>query len=505
VTGDVTARRRTIPILSALVLLASVAAGIGPSGELRSTDAAPGASSVSRAGGVESLALGSTPQFGWINVTPAFGPSSASGSAMTFVPDLAAFLLLGGRPGDPSFNQTWLYAAERNNWTRVASGTASPPGRIDAAVVYATNVHQVVLFGGLGLSARGSCPRNDTWIFDPAQRTWTNATPPNSPSPRRAQAMAYDNKTHRIVLFGGLQSRCSGGIPDSTGPRLADTWLYDPLANTWTNVTYPGGPLPRSGAGLAFVPELSSSVLFGGRSDPRYQLSPVFGDTWIFDSFSFRWTELLPFNPPSTRSDMGMAYVGNAHVALLFGGCGATECSRDTWWYDPGMHEWLERSSSMGPNFAPGFAFSSDPTGLVVAFGNSSTWEYRAGAAPSLAARLWASGINETTPQTLAFHAVVTPGIPPYAYLWSFGDRATSVDPNPTHSYLVAGPYHVSLRVRDASGNSTVASLEVTVFPRFATTGGLGPVLAGASVIAIGLGLLAGWFWWKRRVRPPTQ
>jgi len=424
---------------------------------------------------------------------------------MTFVPELAASLLFGGPVNESAFNQTWIYAADRNNWTRVDPGAVKPPGRVDAAVAYAANVHKVVLFGGLGRFGSSLCPRSDTWIFNPAQRTWTNVTPANSPSARQAHAMVYDDNTHRIVLFGGHQFRCGISIPENRGPRLADTWLYDPTANTWMNVTYSGGPQPRSDAGLAYVPELSASVLFGGQIRELYQPSPVLADTWIFDSFSYRWTELLPFNPPSARSGAGMAYVGNAHVALLYGGCDPTGCSGDTWWYDPAMKEWVERSSSAGPDFAPGAAFSYAPTGVVVAFGRSATWQYRAGADPGLAARPWASGVSEQTPETVAFHVAVTGGVPPYTYLWSFGDRARSLESDPVHAYVVAGIYHVSLRVRDANGTSTVASFDVTLWPRLLTSSGLPPAAVGGIALILGVGLLSGWFWWKRRPRPPNR
>jgi len=424
---------------------------------------------------------------------------------MAFVPELGGFLMVGGGFSEPAFNQTWIYSADRNNWTRLDSGAMTPPGRLDAALSYAANVHKVVLFGGLGLSGHGICPRNDTWLFDPVQRTWTNVTPPQSPSARRAHAMVYDNNTHRIVLFGGHAFNCGFRIPEATGPRLADTWLYDPITNTWTNRTYPGGPPARSGAGLVYVPGLTASVLFGGRVAELYAPSPVVGDTWTFDSFSFRWTELLPFNPPSARTDLGMAYVPSAHVALLYGGCDPTACSRDTWWYDPEIHEWLERSSSAGPEFGPGAAFASDPRGVIVAFGHSTTWQYWAGGVPNLVARPWASGVSETTPEMVAFHADVTGGVPPYAYLWSFGDRAKSVDANPVHSYVVAGNYHISLRVRDASGNSTVVSFGVTIYPQLIPSGGLSPAAVGGIALALGVALLSGWFWWKRRPRPPNR
>ena len=38
------------------------------------------------------------------------------------------------------------------------------------------------------------------------------------------------------------------------------------------------------------------------------------------------------------------------------------------------------------------------------------------------------------------------------AYLWDFGDGGTSIEPNPTHTYTVAGTYTVSLTVTDDQG-----------------------------------------------------
>ena len=327
---------------------------------------------------------------------------------------------------------------------------AGPPAPLTTNNVVGLPDGRVAIFGGLSLQTGQESAQ--TVLFDPVDNTWTSRAPMPGPFfPDVVRAL----RDGTVLVEGGQDTK--------TSTMSGATWLYDPTANTWTNVTYSGGPQPRSDAGMAYVPELSASVLFGGQIRELYQPSPVLADTWIFDSFSYRWTELLPFNPPSARSGAGMAFVGNAHVALLYGGCDPTGCSGDTWWYDPAMKEWVERSSSAGPDFAPGAAFSYDPTGVVVAFGRSATWQYRAGADPGLAARPWASGVSEQTPETVAFHVAVTGGVPPYTYLWSFGDRARSLESDPVHAYVVAGIYHVSLRVRDANGISTVASFDVTL------------------------------------------
>ncbi len=43
------------------------------------------------------------------------------------------------------------------------------------------------------------------------------------------------------------------------------------------------------------------------------------------------------------------------------------------------------------------------------------------------------------------------------AWLWNFGDGATSVVKNPTHTYTASGTYSVSLKATNANGNNTLA------------------------------------------------
>jgi len=51
--------------------------------------------------------------------------------------------------------------------------------------------------------------------------------------------------------------------------------------------------------------------------------------------------------------------------------------------------------------------------------------------------------------EDIEFDATVTGGLPPYQYLWDFGDGETSDDMNPTHNYPNPGNYDVTLTVTD--------------------------------------------------------
>src|SRR5437016_1208323 len=206
--------------------------------------------------------------------------------------------------------------------------------------------------------------------------TWTNVSPPDSPPYRSSASMVYDPVTQRIVLFGGHHFYCGFGIPEQTGPRMNDTWTYDARANTWTNVTGPIAPPARSEMGFVYDPRDSRIVLFGGIPfEPFYPASYAFGDTWVLDSTTYGWTHYDPLAKPSARYRLGMAFVLN--VTVLYGGCSTSGCYQDTWAYDIPTDAWTELPSNSGPPFAPGAAFAFDPSGVVVAFGKSETWELR--------------------------------------------------------------------------------------------------------------------------------
>ncbi|MDH7506473.1 MAG: PKD domain-containing protein [Candidatus Thermoplasmatota archaeon] len=55
--------------------------------------------------------------------------------------------------------------------------------------------------------------------------------------------------------------------------------------------------------------------------------------------------------------------------------------------------------------------------------------------------------------EPISFTCSVTGGVPPYFYLWDFGDGNTSTLESPIHAYMVAGNYTISLTVNDNNGN----------------------------------------------------
>src|SRR5262249_2088241 len=79
-----------------------------------------------------------------------------------------------------------------------------------------------------------------------------------------------------------------------------------------------------------------------------------------------------------------------------------------------------------------------------------------------------ASAANPTAglpPLTVAFSSAGSsdPEGATLTYAWNFGDGATSTQPNPTHTYQMAGPYVVKLTVSDGVNSTAATDLQITV------------------------------------------
>ena len=86
--------------------------------------------------------------------------------------------------------------------------------------------------------------------------------------------MVYDNTDQKIILFGGKSK--------ATSAHVNDTWAYDPVANTWTDLK-PTGTVPttRGGHAMAYDQVESKVMLFGGTDSSTY-----FDETWLYDNAS---------------------------------------------------------------------------------------------------------------------------------------------------------------------------------------------------------------------------
>jgi len=228
---------------------------------------------------------------------------------MAYDPALGKIVLFGGFGFDAAgtrYGDTWTY--DGNTWTRQSPPT-SPPALVGASMVFDPAINKMVLFGGsagLVLSAQ-------TWTYDGV--TWTHESPATSPPGRSDAGMAFDPGSADVVLFGGANDSVANCVP----LEFVDTWTYN--GTTWHQQTSATSPSAREGVVMADDPTTGGVVLFGGAVTvfgARCQLFERFNDTWTYSRGT--WSRLTPSVSPSARYSGSMAYDPQTSRLLLFGG-----------------------------------------------------------------------------------------------------------------------------------------------------------------------------------------
>ncbi len=166
----------------------------------------------------------------WTDRKPAQKPPGRNFHSMIYIPTIDRVLLFGGDTASTGVNphdtDSWLYDYNRNSW-KLLKTPNGPPVRYYSSMVYVSSIDRVLMYGGE--SAAGGGILGDFWSFNPKTLSWEELQQPAvTPGKRAWHAMAYDSKADKVVLFGGGPTKV---------PWTDETWIYDPQANTWTNVT----------------------------------------------------------------------------------------------------------------------------------------------------------------------------------------------------------------------------------------------------------------------------
>jgi len=327
----------------------------------------------------------------WRNMPPIKGPSGRYGHAMVYDTDAGRSILFGGFEVAGHSYETWAYDFAANTWTNTAP-MARPNGRGWHAMAYHAPSNRVILFSGLEVA--GVYP--ETWAYDFATNTWANMAPAVSPSGREEHAMAYDPRADKIILFGGWK-----------GPGMSsETWAYDFVTNTWTNMAPTAAPLARYGHAMVYDPRAGGIVLFGGWSD-----AGMSDETWLYNFTANIWTNMAPTTRPSAREGHSMAYDVALGRIVLFGGAvgwGGPYVS-ETWTYDIAANAWREVTSGTRLSGRSWHAMAYDAVaGRTVLFGgytnwglNDETWAYDS------AANEWTKIAPNREPSPRFGHAMV--------------------------------------------------------------------------------------------------
>ena len=251
------------------------------------------------------------------------GPQGRCCFAMAYDPDTRLTMLFGGFDDNPQavLDQTWTW--DGTSW-HILNPAHKPAARKSVRMVWADDLHQMVLYGGLLTASDTAATDSTTWLWDDATTDWTQCFGCSNIQmpPLSSYGMSYDSLNHQVVLFGGNTG---------SGP-VNGTWVMNTSggsATQWTNPNPASLPPALGAPAMTYDRQRNQTVLFGGQAA---NLSLV-NQTWFWDGVN--WTQCQPAqcsgSQPEARQTARMDYDPVAKVLVMFGGAGMTDVLGDTW------------------------------------------------------------------------------------------------------------------------------------------------------------------------------
>ncbi len=278
----------------------------------------------------------------WVSKPSAGGPTARKGAAMAYDARRQRVVMFGGSIGGAWFDETWEW--DGSSWT-LKSPASRPPARQYAYLVYDPDRAKAVLFGGNLY--------DDTWEWDGT--SWVNLSIAG-PGGRSEAAVAYEPTTKRVVVFGGFDDGCPGGV---CGGVLSDMWAlqWDAGVASWRTVRQSSTPGECLAPRMVFHETLGRLVLachggtwawngYGwdnlGSGEPTAVFfydphlgAPISTGYWNLDeAFEWAdggWTSERLARAPNWRQYAATAYDLQRSALVLFGGYDGHAELADTW------------------------------------------------------------------------------------------------------------------------------------------------------------------------------
>jgi N-acetylneuraminic acid mutarotase len=165
--------------------------------------------------------------------------------------------------GDNS-DTLYRYNPSTNAWDQMAS---MPQALAMGTAVYYPTTNKIYVFGGADFNSGDNF--DTTFIYDIATNMWSSGAA--MPDVRSFSAGGYVSSTGKIYILSGYNT----GFVDSAQPN---TWEYDPVANTWNDLTATV-PYPHPAGGFAYGVINNKLYTAGGRDANNDNIN----DTWEFD------------------------------------------------------------------------------------------------------------------------------------------------------------------------------------------------------------------------------
>lgn len=377
-------------------------------------------------------------------------------------------VIMGGYTGAAYKNDTWISRNCGNTWSQQNS-TAPWVGRFEFGAVAVVNYSNyedyedhgsplmndtIVIFGG---SLSGSVFKNDSWASYDVGRTWyrTCATAPWPSRTRFASATVYNITTNSddIIIIGGV----------GNGGNFNDTWRSADKGASWTRVCATPSWPARYDISAGYIHGYDAILISGG-------VPALVNNSWLTSNGGTSWTIANATVAPwvGRYRQSSFAFYDSDMYYCIAGGQSATPYFNDTWcsWNEGGNWQLLNASPGwlglVGTRIDTTMNMSLDDTEVVMT-GGSWTVSYSDDVyriLPSFPIPDFSGTPRFDRVNTQVDFVDMSTGSYLTNWSWDFGDfnssgYNTSYLRNPSHEYITAGNYTVTLVVASGLGNAT--------------------------------------------------
>jgi hypothetical protein len=294
----------------------------------------------------------------WTGYWSPDGPSPRYMAALAYDGRHGRYILFGGETANGTSDETWSYSTR---WTKL-NPAHHPPPRRDAAMAWDATRGLDVLYGGLVPDQAEGTPASDTWTWDGDD--WTQvATTSEGPGRREGSRMVAAGD--RLLMFGGHYGNLR---------YFADVWSFD--GSGWTRVDRNPTPAGRGDAAVAWDNASDSLFVYGGSGikaggGPGESGVPL-GDGWLMHDGA--WTAIKAPGPqekgPALLTLANALWDESKQRVMIVNGISCPDVSRATFAWQWNASGWQAAPDWFSHN-RWGAAAAEAPNGDILIFGGS--------------------------------------------------------------------------------------------------------------------------------------
>ena len=293
----------------------------------------------------------------WQQLTPTnAGPGPRYEHGLAYNAATHQLFLFGGRDGGAIYHDVWALNLTTLTWRQLAVNVSpAPEARFSMVIIVDAPAQNLYVATG---QKQGGQVLGDIWRLDLTTETWHDLSGAAGPGPIPRYGAAGGNLNGNLVVTHGFGST-----------RYNDTWLFNTGAGLWQQLT-PGGDVPLNRCLLAATPVSKRLVLHGGCAS-GFGDCPL-DDTWVLDPAAQSWHEISGTVEPAARQYHSLTQVAGRDQVLLFGGATDSGAANDLWLLDLTTESWQSLSVPGGPG--PRFNHQAvwTPGGMLIYGGRNS-------------------------------------------------------------------------------------------------------------------------------------